>query len=228
MRLYHDLDASRAVEALDRAQSLDPKSSETLHAYGMALAGVGRFPEAMRAMRRAVELDPVSPNLTFDGWLVAYMAREFGTSREWCDDFARLSGANGYRCYLLSSLGAGQVEQAGDMASRFLAEQAGGESFAAYGPGRRTLEAYWAWDLERRSRAHLAPGQQAFGEARALAQLGRPEEAIERLRFAVKERAPETVFMAHLPYFDPLAGHPGFAEVVRSVGNRRTAALGFR
>jgi hypothetical protein len=165
----------------------------------------------MAAMRKAVALDPVSPNLTFDAWLVAYLARDFGASRAWCEDFRRLTGADGTRCHLLALLGSGERRQAAVYAERFLREN----DLAKWSSDpsvESVLHDYWIWDLGR-PREVLTDSQRAFAQARALAQLGRTEEAMDRLRVAATGRAPEMVFARYMPYFDPLSAHPGFIQV---------------
>ena len=210
LHLYRDRDPARALAVISAAVDSGAESSDLLHAYGVALAAQGRFREAMVAMRRALVLDPVSPNLTFDGWLVAYLARDFGTSRVWCADLGRLTGDDNPRCHFLATLAAGQRQEAARLAERFLSERRIGV-MATEGAPDSVLDAYWRWDLER-SRDHLPPAQRAFGEARALAQLGRQDEALERLTVAAAGGAPEMVFARHLPYFDPLADDPRFGE----------------
>ena len=221
IHLFRDRDPERARTVLKSALDRAPESSESLHAYGLVLAAEGRFREAMRAMRQAVALDPVSPNLTLDGWLVAYLARDFTTSRAWCDDLGRLTGTDVSRCHLLSALGAGQRAQAAEIARRSLDEGrllvARPEEFP-----ERVLAEYWSWDL-RRPREGLSEESRAFAEARALAQLGRLEEAMDRLEVAASADVPAMVFAAHYPYFDPLRGHPRFRSVVAAEPRREEA-----
>ena len=208
--LYRDQDPAAALAVMGPVVGDGSESSELLHAYGVALAAQGRFREAMSSMRRALELDPVSPNLTFDGWLVAYLARDFGTSRAWCDDLGRLTGDDNSRCHLLATLASGQRVEAAQIAAEFLRDREV-PTLASEASTDAVLDAYWRWDLER-PRDHLSQAQRAFGEARALAQLGQVEEALERLFVAASGPAPAMVFARHFPYFDPLVGDPRFTE----------------
>lgn len=53
-----ELDSDDALDQLERASRLAPKSAEAWHYLGEALATEGRMTEANDAFRRAVELDP--------------------------------------------------------------------------------------------------------------------------------------------------------------------------
>ena len=57
----HDWDWSAADAAYRRALQLNPGSSDAHMAYGLYLATMGRFDEALRESQRALELDPLSP-----------------------------------------------------------------------------------------------------------------------------------------------------------------------
>ena len=212
--LWRDGDPRRAARLLARAAAADPRSALLAQERGLAAAALGEFDVALAHLRRARDLDPVSPNLTYDGWLVAYLAREYRTSAQWCDDFARLTGSPGTRCRLLTALGQGDRGAASAHAQRILADAGHPDRFAGTRAPEDVLRIFWEWDLEHRPRDHLPPAQQAFGRARALAQLGRVDEALDALEEAARGRAPEMLFAAHLPYLDPVSAHPRFRALL--------------
>lgn len=57
---------AEAVAVLQQAVRLEPKQEEARRFLGMALEGVGRFPEAMQEFRIAVELDPSDAKARYD------------------------------------------------------------------------------------------------------------------------------------------------------------------
>ncbi len=59
LRVLKDpIQATGALSAFERAIALDPGSAEAFHQYGQTLMSMGRFDEAERAYRHALELEP--------------------------------------------------------------------------------------------------------------------------------------------------------------------------
>jgi tetratricopeptide (TPR) repeat protein len=56
----YDWDSSGAEREFQRAIELNPSYATAHRFYGLALAGMGRFEEALRELKRALELDPLS------------------------------------------------------------------------------------------------------------------------------------------------------------------------
>jgi serine/threonine-protein kinase len=63
-RIYHGWDWAGAEADFTRALTLNPADSGVLRAYGIMLACLGRFPEAMTEIRKAIAIDPLSSK----GW----------------------------------------------------------------------------------------------------------------------------------------------------------------
>jgi serine/threonine protein kinase/Tfp pilus assembly protein PilF len=63
-RIYHGWDWAGAQADFARALTLNPVDSGVLRAYGIMLACLGRFPEAMTEIRKAIAIDPLSSK----GW----------------------------------------------------------------------------------------------------------------------------------------------------------------
>ena len=59
-------DPAGAVAVLQQAARLEPKQEEARRFLGVALEGVGRFPEALEEFRIAVELDPADTQARYD------------------------------------------------------------------------------------------------------------------------------------------------------------------
>ncbi len=77
----HDWDWAKAEDAYRRALELNPNFIAAYRWYAAHLAAQGRSEESQVAMRRAAELDPVSPIITTERAWHAYMARDFETAR---------------------------------------------------------------------------------------------------------------------------------------------------
>jgi len=74
-RFYFDWDWPAAERELKRAIELNPEYSYARNAYGIYLAAMGRFDEAIVQSRRAEELDPLSTHASTNVALVLYFAR---------------------------------------------------------------------------------------------------------------------------------------------------------
>jgi DNA-binding winged helix-turn-helix (wHTH) protein/Tfp pilus assembly protein PilF len=80
----YDWDWEGSEREFKAAIALDPNSSPAYQYYGYALFGMGRGEEAIRAMKHAAELDPVSPSvLTSLAWGY-YLLRQNELSIEQC------------------------------------------------------------------------------------------------------------------------------------------------
>ena len=76
--LYFEHDWPAAGQAFERAVSSSPASAEVVHPYGLYLASVGRFDEAVSWVRRAVDLDPATIYASSDLAYVYFLARRYG------------------------------------------------------------------------------------------------------------------------------------------------------
>jgi tetratricopeptide (TPR) repeat protein len=75
--LNYDLDWDRAGEGYRRALELNPGYANAHHWYGYYLMLSGRLKEAETEMRRALELDPLSPIINANIGMCFYVARQY-------------------------------------------------------------------------------------------------------------------------------------------------------
>lgn len=76
-KLYHDWDLPGAEKAFERALEMAPGSAAAHYAKAGLLAARGRHDEARTFIRRALSLDPLSPEINADlGWF-AFCARRY-------------------------------------------------------------------------------------------------------------------------------------------------------
>ena len=68
---------SAAEAGFKRALQLNPNHATAHHWYGVYLRGRGKLDEAMRELRRAEELDPLSPIIKFNALLGLYSLRDY-------------------------------------------------------------------------------------------------------------------------------------------------------
>ena len=73
----YDFDWARGEQEFKRAIALNPGYATAHHWYGHHLMFVGRFEEAVAEMRRARELDPLSPIITTEVGYPRFFARQY-------------------------------------------------------------------------------------------------------------------------------------------------------
>ena len=74
-----------AVAAFERSLAIDSLNAEAYHQYGQTLMALGRYPEAVAAYRRALELEPARPITLVPLAAVARQMGEFEDAIVWAD-----------------------------------------------------------------------------------------------------------------------------------------------
>ena len=216
--LYGDYDAAAADPIFRRARELNPNYAMSFHWHAGALAALGRHDEAIRAVRHAVALDPLSLSVLSDlGWYYLFADRWQDAARE-CR--ATLETSPGYswalRCLSLALARSGDEPQAIRLTLEHLRQQGrlpAADSAHADLAQATDMEAIRRYQLE----VELAKdeGQADFlRRGMIYSQLGEPEAALEWLESAFERRDPWLVFLPVDPRFDALHTHPGFADLV--------------
>jgi TolB-like protein/DNA-binding winged helix-turn-helix (wHTH) protein/Flp pilus assembly protein TadD len=84
-------DYQAGMDSLRRALALNPNLAIAHHRYAWILSSVGHLDEAVREMKRAQELDPISPTVNTALGVILIFAREFRGSLEYCYKAAELA-----------------------------------------------------------------------------------------------------------------------------------------
>jgi serine/threonine protein kinase/Tfp pilus assembly protein PilF len=77
IQFWKKRDAGAAQASFNRALDLNPNSAEIHHYYAWFLIARARFDEGSEHMRRALELDPLSPAINVDQGLPLFFARRY-------------------------------------------------------------------------------------------------------------------------------------------------------
>jgi serine/threonine protein kinase/Tfp pilus assembly protein PilF len=220
LRFAGDYDWPGAEAAFKRAIELNPNNGDTYDTYGLMLAALGRYEEALAAQRRAHELDPLAHRHDAATTLIRAGRYEEAIRHvtrviELEPDFINARATLGW-AYLLSGMpdeGIAQLEQAVALApeSTLLHSQLG----QAYGRVGRTADA-------REVLARLkAMSQQRYVSPYHLAYvytgLGELERAMDWLERAYQERAGGIYGIRASFLFTALRGHPRFAALLRKM-----------
>ena len=210
----YDWDWAAADQAFRRSIELNPSYVTAHHWYGLYLAEMGRFEEAIASEKRALERDPLSVYVIADLGRVYYYARRYDDS---LGQYRKATEMNpGFGAF---NAEASQLyEQIGMYDNEYLTEAYPGlkeaEEFRQLVQrGRQSyLQKIWTkWSTTTTP----AFWHEYYGLARVSARLGKKRAAVEMLNRAFEVR---DHFMTQIkvdPAFDSLRSDPSFHELLR-------------
>ncbi len=220
---WYEWDFEGAVQELERAIRLNPNYAEAHFTLGSVLPCLGRLDQAIPAIRRALELDPLSWNVSY--WLARFLLyqRDYDGSIEQCRETLEMHPGL-HRAYFTmghAHLQKGDPEAA--LAEYRRAQTVEGsvpsyDAFIARGlaitgedeKARRIL----AGLVERATERYIRPEILAVGYAA----VGEKDEAFAQLEKALEARSAGLVYLVVDPMYDPLRDDPRFRELVERVG----------
>ncbi len=223
VELYHRWNFARAEEQFRRAIDLAPNHAVSHQWYGNMLTAAGRFPEAVQAMRRAQEADPLSLVATAaEGW-TQYYARAYGEALELLGralarnpDYAM---ANLWRAWTLAEMDS--LTAAIDAHRRAVAASDSGAVFVA--ALARTLaragDRATAETLLRRLETSSMTGGYvpSYEIAKIHEALERRDEAFAWLERARTQRSHSLALIRVDPQLDALRSDPRYARLLEQV-----------
>jgi TolB-like protein/DNA-binding SARP family transcriptional activator/Tfp pilus assembly protein PilF len=231
--LYYEWDWERAEAEFRRTLELDPGYSTGHQWYSNFLTAMGRFDEAVREMRTAQDLDPLSliANAAL-GWVLFY-ATEYERA---IDQFERTLDLDPdfevailWRSLALGQLGRTDEALAG---ARRAVEVSRGSAIALAALARvHALAGDGAGAGALVREFETRDGEGAYVPAYEIAAVhearGDAAAALDWLERARGERSHSMVFLSVDPRLASLRGNPAFEELVRRVGlDRRPAGPG--
>ena len=92
-KLFYEMDWEGCEREFRRAFALNPNYAFAHDQFAMALAFTGRFDESIAESRRAVELDPLSPQILIDATMTPMFQKNLGAARELARKSAELDPA---------------------------------------------------------------------------------------------------------------------------------------
>jgi serine/threonine-protein kinase len=216
---YWDWNWSAAESELKRAIELNPGYVVGHHWYAEYLGAMGRHEQAIAQVRRAQELDPLSPLMLVIGGQVCRYARRYDEGMEQCRKAIELDSN-----YALAHVGLGRAYLGKEMYEEATAEFEkaarldGSEhsllwlAFASAATGRRG-EALKILDRarEQSKRGEISPLRLAY----FYIGLGENQRALDWLEKAYEERDPYMSFLKVEPPLDPLRSDPRFQDLLR-------------
>lgn len=220
--LYYDWNVGEAELEFKRAIELAPGYSTAHQWYANLLTAEGRFPEAVREMRLATELDPLSLIAnTALGW-VYYHQGDYEAALDQLDH-ARQLDAGFELDYLWTGLtleeigrteeSLNELRRAVSFSSSAITRAALARGLALAGEEREARGLLGA--LEQEASAGYAP---SYEIAKVHSGLGDRAGALAWLERAFEQRSHSMVFLAVDPQLRDLRDLPAFRELVQRVG----------
>jgi TolB-like protein/DNA-binding winged helix-turn-helix (wHTH) protein/Flp pilus assembly protein TadD len=220
----YDWNFPAAEREFKRALQLKPNLEDTHQIYGFFLSAMGRHSEAIAEMRRARDLDPLSPWQNRNVGCALYYARRYDEAVEQFKKTAELNpnfpAVYNWLGWLYSAKGmdaeaaAWQLKNMAVNPSPFSVSP---ELVAKNGP-----QALWRKQLEDSNK--LGPSRTyanaAYNVAAVAARLGKNGEAFQYLERAFDERSFWMPFLNVDPLFDSLHADPRFRNLLGRIGLR--------
>jgi len=217
---FFDWNWPAAEKDFKTAISLNPSLSNAHHWYAHMLEAVGRIEEGFTEIKRAHELDPLSPVFEEDIALASFYRREYGEVLEYARKLLQLQ-PNFWRVHhLLGRVyvqqgrfreAIGEFEQSVALSGGFVSSAALASAYAASGKltdARRLLREL----KDRSTTSYVDP--ETIAEVHAA--LGETEEALRWLDKACDNRAPIFAWIAKRdPKFDRLRNDPHFKGLLQ-------------
>ncbi|PYJ69100.1 MAG: hypothetical protein DME75_11690 [Verrucomicrobia bacterium] len=222
IKVLYERDWAGAEREYKRAIELNPNYATAHHWYGLYLAAIGRFDEAIFEIRKAQEIDPLSPIIYASAGWIFYYARQYdqaieqeSKALEIDPNFAIAHGrlAQTYEQKGMHKEAVEEYLKAETLLGGNQEEIAALRQAFAVSGIRGFRQKQLDLGLERSKRQHVLSSLIAGYYAR----LGEREQAIQWLEKAYEERDPMWLLKVD-PRWDGLRSDPRFADLLRRVG----------
>jgi TolB-like protein/DNA-binding winged helix-turn-helix (wHTH) protein/Flp pilus assembly protein TadD len=218
--LNYELDWAAAGTGYRRAIELNPGYANAHHWYGYYLMLSGRVKEGEAEMRRALDLDPLSPIINANVGMTFYVARDYDAAiAHWRKALEMHRNYRLLHDYLTTAYAAK------GMYAEALAELEKGISLSGAGPWETSIRAYLYGRMGRTKEARteldaLLSQNDAPGYFVALAYVGVNEndQAFVWLDRSVERRWGPFNEVKADPLFDPLRSDARYADLLRRIG----------
>lgn len=222
LRFVYEWDVAAAEADFARAIALKPDYAPAHHWRALALMASGREAEALRAIARAKQLDPLSMVITTAVARIEYFARRYDSSIREYGKAIELDST-----FVVAHLGLGLALVQTGAFSEALAEYEVARRLSgdrpvilallahAHALGGRTDEAAYLLErLETLSRERYVPSEYL---AIVHVALNHPTEAVAELERAYDHRSGAMTLLGLDPLFDPVRGDPRFEALTKKV-----------
>ena len=230
--MLYEWDWTSAEASFRRAIAANATYATAHHWYADFLAGRGRLEESLREMRRARELDPLSPLINVElGWVLGLLRRG-DEALDQVEQVLRLDASFAHAHFVQGLLLTARGDHAAAIAAERRALELGGFYafahaalvYAHAAAGQRDEAALLLAELEDRARTERVP---PFAFALTCTGLGKIDDAFAWLDRGIAERDELLAENFLDPLFDPLRGDERYDRVLARLGAVRAGATSF-
>jgi eukaryotic-like serine/threonine-protein kinase len=221
---YYEWNWSEAEVEFQRALTLNSNDASTHHRYSRYLASLGRIDEALSEIKKAEQLDPLSPLIKANIGVIYYFGRKYDLV---ADELRKLLNEN--QNLAVAHWGLGLAYQQKGMQAEAISElekadvlekHASANTIASLGnayaeAGQKSKALQTLSELENRSKQEPISKYQF---ALVLVGLGEKEEAFTALEQAFRERSTLLTYLKMDPRFDPLRSDRRYTDLLRRIG----------
>jgi len=219
----HEWKWSDSENEFRRAIQLDPGYATTYHWYALCLTSLGRTKEAVAAMKKAAELDPLSLRISADLGMALLANRQFDEAIQ--QETKTLDMDSKFRvAYWIRGMaleGKGEYAKAIEQFQQALKLSPNNPNYlAALG------HAYGMWGKKEEA-LRILKQLQAFPKehgtfpfflALVYTGIGDRDSAIQMLEQSIADRSGSARYLKIEPRLDPLRSDPRYSELIRKVG----------
>ncbi len=221
---YYDWNWIDAEREFQRALALNPNEATVHHRYGRYLSSLGRIDEALREIKRAQELDPLSLLIKANVGVVYYFGRNYDSAiiqlqnvlkEDQGFSVAHWGLGLAYEQKGMQAEAIGELERA-DAISKHRSTNTIASLGHAYAMAGQKAKAQKI--LEELQGSAKQENISSYQFALVSAGLGEKGRAFEALEKAFRERSTLLTYLKMDPRFDPLRSDPRFQDLLRRIG----------
>jgi len=218
----YDWDWAGAERENKRSIELNPNYATGHHWYGLFLINMGRHEEAVRELKRAVDIDSLSLIINTKLGVTYYYAREYGPAieqlRKTIEMDPRFPLAHLFLGLCYEQLGKFQEAISEFQKGLELGENPWFTASLTHALGRSGKRVEAQQQLKKLLEAAKTKFVSPYFIATAYAGLGDKDKAFQWLETAYRDRVDWMSYLKVDPEFDPLRADPRFADLLRRVG----------
>jgi serine/threonine protein kinase/Tfp pilus assembly protein PilF len=221
---YYDWNWTEAEREFQRALALNPNDATVHHRYSRYLSSLGRLDDALKEIRKAGELDPLSPIVKANVGVIYFFGREYdlairhlGEVLQEHPDFSTAHWGLGlaYEQKGMHKEAIAEFEKADALSKHGSVNTLASLAHAYAVAGQRSKALAIVSELESRSQQKPISRYQF---ALVFAGLGQKDQAFAALETALRERSTLLTYLKMDARFDSLRQDLRFADLLRRMG----------